>query len=170
MKIQIGAFAAVCAIACSTADTTADTETDIAPEAAPPPTAAQRLTAPAADEPTEGSSTQATCRPFMQRMRACSETFIPALVEARVQRDDPPGLAAQDARIGREALVKEAFDEWANDSKDTAIDATCEHIAQAVAPARHGELRAAVGACMEQSGCDAFVPCAVAASLGRWKQ
>ena len=61
-----------------------------------------------------------------------------------MRADNPPGVAAQAKQSGREALVKEAFDEWANDSQDAAIDALCDDIAQSIPPAKDSELRESV--------------------------
>jgi hypothetical protein len=114
-------------------------------------------------------STAQLCSLFMQRQRACSSIFIPVLVEARVNADNPAGIAATDARIGREALVKEALAEWQNDSKDEAIATMCDAIAKAVQPARDAELRSSVNGCMAISGCDEFVACGVPLNLRGWK-
>jgi hypothetical protein len=130
-----------------------------------PVQAEQALLAPAAT-----TTTDEICRAFMQRQRACGETFIPALVDARVKADNPPGLAAHDNEIGRAALVREAFTEWANDSKDEAIDKLCDAMAQSISLAKDTELRSSVSACLAQEGCDGFVACAVPLNLIRWRE
>jgi hypothetical protein len=108
------------------------------------------------------------CRSFMQRQRACSAEFIPALVAARISAENPPGLRAREQRIGRDALLSEAFAEWDSDSTDAAIDSTCDGLARSVSPARDDELRSSAGACLAKEGCAAFVACAVPVSLVRW--
>jgi hypothetical protein len=113
--------------------------------------------------------TSTACRALMSRQRECSTRFIPALVDARVERDEPPGIAARSREIGREALVAEGLEEWASDSRDAAIEAVCAEIARTVAPDRVAELETSVNACLERAGCDAFVACAVPVNLGRWK-
>jgi hypothetical protein len=115
------------------------------------------------------AGTAATCRALMLRQRECSASFIPALVDARVERDEPPGTAAHARDVGREALLAEALDEWASDSRDDAIGAVCSEIAKAIAPARASELQTSVSACLQRVGCDAFVACAVPVNFGRWK-
>jgi len=131
---------------------------------APPATAEQPLVAPAAT-----TTTDQICRSLMQRQRACTDDFIPALVDARVRIDNPPGVADRERSIGRDALVKEALTEWANDSQDAAIESVCDEIAQSVSPTRDAELRDAVSQCLAQTGCEAFVACAVPLNLARWK-
>jgi hypothetical protein len=155
------------ALACSNADqlATDSPAAGIAAKESPLLRAEQPLVAPAA-----GMSTDQICSLFMQRRRACSGTFIPALVEARVRADNPAGIAATDSRIGREALVEEAFAEWQNDSKDEAIASTCNAIAKAVQPARDAELRTSVSGCLAVSGCDEFVACGVPLNLRGWKE
>jgi hypothetical protein len=110
------------------------------------------------------------CRTFLTRQRDCAQTFLPALVAARVEQDNPPGIAALDAKQGREALLSEALDEYADDSKDTAISARCEDIAAAISSERAEQLLGSGTSCLNQTGCEAFVACAVPLSLERWKQ
>ena len=130
----------------------------------PPATAEKPLVAPAAT-----TTTDQICRSLMQRQRACTDSFIPALVDARVGADNPPGIADQERSIGRDAVVREALAEWKNDSQDSAIDDVCDDIAQSVSPTRDAELRDAVSQCLGQTGCAAFVACAVPLNLVRWK-
>ena len=130
-----------------------------------PVQAEQALQAPAAT-----TTTDEICRALMQRQRACSATFIPALVDARVKADNPPGLAARDNEIGRAVLVQEAFAEWASDSKDEAIDQLCDAMAQSISPAKDTELRTSVSTCLAKEGCDGFVACATPLNLVRWRE
>jgi hypothetical protein len=130
-----------------------------------PVQAEQALHAPAAT-----TTTDEICRAFMQRQRACSATFIPALVDARVKADNPPGLAARDSEIGRAALVQEAFTEWASDSKDEAIDKLCDAMAQSISLAKDAELRSSVSTCLAKEGCDDFAACATPLNLIRWRE
>lgn len=120
--------------------------------------------------PARETSTDAICRSFMQRQRACGQPFIAALVAARVQADTPPGIARRDQEIGRDALVQEALSEWAEDSRDAAIAAVCDDIASAITPAKEVQLRDSTSACLAEESCDAFVACAVPLNLGRWKE
>jgi hypothetical protein len=155
--LAAGLATALTAVGCSSGD---------AGEAAPSDgKAARALAAPATS-----SSIDQLCRSLMQRQRACGNTFIPALVAARVENDNPAGIAARDRAVGRAALLEEAFSEWASDSLDPAIDLRCDQLAQAIAPSREPELRDLGGACLAISECDAFVACAVPLNLGRWQE
>jgi hypothetical protein len=130
-----------------------------------PVQAEQALQTPAAT-----TATDEICRALMQRQRACSATFIPALVDARVKVDNPPGIAARDNESGRVALVQEAFTEWASDSKDEAIDKLCDAMAQSISPTKDTELRTSVSACLAKEGCGGFVACATPINLVRWME
>jgi hypothetical protein len=144
---------------------TGKTEQPLAADAPASPAAA-----PAAPAAPAAASAGDLCHSLMQRQRACTDTFIPALVQARVHSDNPAGIAAHDRAVGRAALIKEALGEWASDSRDDAIDTLCEEIAQSVSPAKDAQLRTSASTCLAHPSCDAFVPCAVPLSLIRWKE
>lgn len=135
---------------------------------ATPPVAASEQALEAAREPVPAVSSETSCGSFQRRARACTATFIPALVDARVQRDEPPGIAREGQRP-RAELVQQAFSEWEQDSRDAAIDALCADIAQSITPEKDAALRTSLGECLAKSGCDEFVRCAVPVSLTRWK-
>jgi hypothetical protein len=156
------AWVAACITACITTVACSNGDGD---EAAPSDGRAQQpLQAPGA------TAVEELCRTLMQRQRTCSDSFIPALVAARVASDNPAGIAAQDHAIGRAALVKEAFGEWAIDSLEPAIDALCEQIGASISRSKETELLDSGNACLARPGCDAFVTCAVPLSLHRWKE
>jgi hypothetical protein len=138
---------------------TASTE----PSATTTGTAEQPLAAPAA------TTTDQVCRELMQRQRGCTAQFIPALVAARVEADSPPGIAARERQIGRDALTKDALSEWQSDAKAPNIAALCDDIAQAISPEKDQQLRSSASSCLAQDGCDAFVSCAVPLNLIHWK-
>jgi hypothetical protein len=105
------------------------------------------------------------CRDLLRRGRDCSAVFLPALVAERVRLDNPAGLAARDAQIGREALLSEALNEYAEDSKDERIAATCDNV-EAYLPADRGERLVSSGeACLRLDACEPFVACAVPLSI-----
>lgn len=143
-------------------------ESEVAPR-----TASAEPIAVSAEQPLEvpaaASTTDQICRSLMQRQRACTEQFIPALVEARVKSDSPPGLAAREREIGRDALVKDALAEWETDARDPNIAALCDDIAQAISPEKDVLLRSSVSNCLAKEGCNAFVSCAVPLNLVHWK-
>jgi hypothetical protein len=105
-----------------------------------------------------GDDSHALCVQFFQRQRECTDTYIPALVAMRVELDKPPGIAQTDQEIGRDALVAKAMEEWASDSTDEAISATCEKIlADEPSQAEIEQGRS----CMAADACQPFVDCAL---------
>jgi hypothetical protein len=107
----------------------------------------------------ETTNAQALCVQSFQKQRECSETFLPALVDARVRFDKPAGIAEMDRKEGREALVAVAREEWKNDSTDEAIAETCTGMVA------HGgakpEMVSAMQTCLAAGSCGDFVPCQV---------
>ena len=124
---------------------------------------AQEVPAPEVKGSAESDAHQ-TCVAVVRRQRECTDAFIPALVDARVRADMPPGIAQKDKEVGRDALVAMALEEWASDSTDQAIDATCDKAAD------HPELIEKSQACMNQSACDAFSACTVEILSSLWNQ
>ena len=132
-----------------------------------PAPAAQDVPTPDVKPSAEKYEGYDTCVEVFRRQRECTDTFIPALVDARVRSDKPAGIAAKDKEVGRDALVAGAMDEWKTDSTDQAIDQTCTNITndeQAGAP----ELVERAKACLEENDCSAFSACAVDIVSSRW--
>ena len=137
----------VIAAACGGAETPAEkpesqTETQPAPKAS-------------ADDP------HAVCVQAFQRQRECADVFIPALVDARVRRDSPPGVAAKDQELGRDKLVEMAFEEYKTDSTDAAIEETCTRMEGNMPPDQLQSATQQVGQCLDAEGCTAFVECLI---------
>jgi hypothetical protein len=71
------------------------------PSSSPAPARSAEISAPSA-QPAAAADPKATCVAVLQRMRACSEPFIPALVDLRVRYDRPAGIAAAAAAEGHD--------------------------------------------------------------------
>jgi hypothetical protein len=67
----------------------------------------------------------AMCERHYQRERDCSDEYLAALVALRVEVDTPPGIAAEDARDGRDALIAKARVEWEHDSQPAERTRIC---------------------------------------------
>jgi hypothetical protein len=108
----------------------------------------------AAQDPT------AACVALFQRQRACTDTFIPALVDARVKLNVPAGIA-DDAKQqgGRDAIIAKAKEEWKEDSKDDAIKATCDRMVAAASDDEKQQVSEDGASCVEKSSCDEFTTC-----------
>jgi hypothetical protein len=118
-----------------------------------------------AESPTPDTSVARICRDLLRRGRDCSAVFLPALVAERVRLDNPAGIAAYAAQIGREALLSEALNEYTDDSTDERIAATCAGV-EAALPADRGQRLVSSGeACLRLDACEPFVACAVPLSI-----
>lgn len=114
-----------------------------------PEPAAARQGALAGEDPVE------ICRSVFTREYECRAEFIPALVDLRIKLDLPSGIAARARREGRAALIEVAHGEYAVDGTEPRRSETCKRVAVAAPP---GSLRSAQ-ACLQRSGCPAFVSC-----------
>jgi hypothetical protein len=101
------------------------------------------------------------CVQSFQRQRECTAEFIPALVDARVRRDAPPGIAAKDKELGRDQLVAMALEEWKADSTDEAIEQTCTDMASKMPPDQLQGATERLGECLGAEACGAFVDCLI---------
>lgn len=115
----------------------------------------------------DADSAHAECVDLFERQRTCSAEYIPALVDIRVRHDLPAGIAAADREGGRAALVAEAQAEWAADSTDDAIAATCRHIVDGTEPAALDRHRQQAATCLAASDCAGFVAC-IAPATEAW--
>ena len=126
-------------------------------DAAPAPRTGTAPAATAAPDPV----VVAACETFFARQRTCTDQFIPALVDLRIELDKPVGIA-EAARIeGRDAIIAQAMAEWADDSQPAAVTATCAQIAGSMPPAQLEGMRAGAEACMALADCGEFATCAI---------
>ncbi len=117
---------------------------------AAPSASAQPLSA-AAD------ASYAQCLALRNRERSCTQQYIPALVDARIEMDRPQGIAAQAKTEGRDSLIAQAFKEWEVDSVN-AEEFCRGQLSRLPSPAVEVFLKGA-GACIERSSCTQFVSC-----------
>ena len=97
-----------------------------------------------------------TCVAVHTRARACTDAYIPALVDARARHDKPTGIAAKVA-ADRDGIIAAAKEEWAGDSTDGAIAQNCQ---QMIANASDQD-RADVTTCLAQQDCNAYASCVI---------
>ncbi|HEY4242330.1 MAG TPA: hypothetical protein VGM88_21075 [Kofleriaceae bacterium] len=102
---------------------------------------------------------KAACVQMYQRERSCTDDFIPKLVDARARTDNPKGIKAEVAK-DRNATIAEAKKEWAEDSKDAAIEARCAKDAPMMEALPQAEKDAGV-ACFKKADCAGFDTCIV---------
>jgi hypothetical protein len=119
-------------------------------------------------KPAPGSSTNATrastddpkalCVQTFTRSRECTDDYIPALVDTRAKHDMPPGIA-DEVKKDRDAVIKQAKEEWANDSKDEAIAATCDKMSAEVG--NDPDMIATAKDCLAKTDCATFSTCSM---------
>jgi hypothetical protein len=108
--------------------------------------------------PTVGTAdAKAGCVKLREKQRACTADFIPALVDMRIKIDMPPGIAAAAKSEGRDALVKQAHEEWKKDSTNESINAMCEKMP--MPPNATQAHKDAAARCLAMADCTAFVGC-----------
>ncbi len=111
-----------------------------------------------AASPAADPAAQAACVKVFERERACTDTFIPALVDLRISIDKPAGMAEAAKKEGRERFIAVALEEWKGDSTDAAIAKTCAMIsASPKAPA----MVTASEKCVKADTCLAFTDCVI---------
>ncbi len=107
-----------------------------------------------------GGDMDAMCREAFARERTCTDDFIPALVDARIELDLPAGIAAEGKKEGgRDGLIKQAKEEWSKDSEPAAVAAKCAEMSPKVPADQKAELMEAHKKCLAMSECKAFVEC-----------
>jgi len=107
-----------------------------------------------------GGDMEAVCRDSFARQRTCTDDFIPALVDARIELDLPAGIAAEGKKEGgRDALIAKAKEEWSKDSEPATVAEHCKDMAGKM-PAEHKtQVSAALSQCLASSDCGSYVKC-----------
>lgn len=123
-----------------------------------PPAQSSSSTTPIVRRAHDDSPKQ-TCVTLFQHQRTCTDTYIPALVAARVRLNKPDWIAASDQKEGRDTLVAKAMEEWKIDSTDTAIDGTCDKILSSTPPDQARLMVDTSRACLAKDSCRDFVAC-----------
>lgn len=106
------------------------------------------------------------CEAFFAKAATCSQEYIPALVDLRIELDKPAGIAEYARTDGRDAVIAHAREEWAQDSQPAAIHANCEQVTQKVPADQLETLAAAAQQCMAMADCGAYSQCAVQVMRG----
>jgi hypothetical protein len=134
-----------------------------APAASGPPTTTQA-------QPTAAATPRDTCVALFERQRECTDIFLPALVDARISNDIPAGIAARAAEPGgRDSIMATARTEWANDSTDASISATCDNVVAKMPPEQAEGLAEQATQCLAADACQAFVDCVIPMTVSMWQ-
>lgn len=100
---------------------------------------------------------QAVCVQLFTRNRECTEDYIPALVDLRAKLDKPAGIAEK-VKQDRNAVIAQAQTEWAADSTDQAIAATCAQVTANLDESAKADADG-LQACMAEPSCGAHTAC-----------
>jgi hypothetical protein len=119
-------------------------------------------------QPAVSETPRDVCVSAFTHQRECGEVFLPALVAKRVELDVPAGIAAKDAAEGREAILTVARAEFAEDSTDEAIGATCDSLAQKIPVEQQAQMTEQAKACDAETDCQAFTDCMIPFISQQW--
>jgi hypothetical protein len=100
------------------------------------------------------------CDRHYQRQRECVDEYLSALLDARVEYDMPPGIAAEVEAEGRDAALVKTRADWEEFTTPDNVDAICRAMEQTPEDQverlyRQGE------ACAATTDCAAWARCAV---------
>ena len=132
----------------------------------PPPAAEPRAQTAPQVRASSSSPGLDTCVSMMERQRACTDLYIPALVDLRRSVDRPKGIAGED----RDAVIAQAHKEWAADSTDAAIHDTCQGVVDMFPGDELEAERQTVETCLAADGCQAFVDCIIPVPAQGWQK
>jgi hypothetical protein len=112
---------------------------------------------PAVPQAASPQALQQQCVATMARSRACTDQYVPALVDARARLDRPSGIAAA-VQSDRGGVIAQARSEWIKDSTDEMITERCQAIVAHLTPEAQADVSSAQR-CVAQAECSAFVAC-----------
>ena len=92
------------------------------------------------------------CVDTLTRAKACTSTYIPALVDARARHDVPAGIADA-VKQDRDGVIAQAMQEWSTDSQPDHIAQACSTLAISAEDAE------AARTCLAKTDCGEFTAC-----------
>ena len=102
------------------------------------------------------------CRAHYAHEQTCADDYLSALLDLRVELNQPPGIADEAKSKGKPALVELARVEFEQDTAPEKVDAICDAMATKT-PADQVEPLFKDGThCAEMTDCKQFASCAVA--------
>jgi hypothetical protein len=122
-------------------------------EAAP----SQPQSPPKAQRASSDADFMQLCTEVFTRNRTCTDTYIPALVDARAKYDQPPGIAEK-VRSDRDGVIAKAKEEWAVDSTDESIQTVCSRIVANLSDDDRADMPKA-RECLALTDCSAYTTC-----------
>ena len=111
------------------------------------------------------------CVAVFTRQHDCTDEYIPALVDTRIDLDLPPGIAAAGATPdGRADIIDQAKQEWAVDGVEPKRTQTCQAIVPQLPPEVKAEAENIANTCLAKSTCGEFVQCVMPFQRQRFEE
>lgn len=101
------------------------------------------------------------CHRYYARQATCTDDYLSAVLDLRIELDMPKGIAERVRAEGRDALLKEARAHWQSDMEPAKVDAMCDAMATRTPADQLDRLLAQGDACEAAADCKAFAACAV---------
>ncbi|HET9992289.1 MAG TPA: hypothetical protein VFQ65_27345 [Kofleriaceae bacterium] len=102
------------------------------------------------------------CRAHYAHEQTCADDYLSALIDLRVELNQPPGIADEAKAKGKPAMIELARTEFARDTAPDKVDAICNAMA-AKTPAEQVDPLFKEGTrCAAMTDCTQFASCAVA--------
>jgi len=102
------------------------------------------------------------CRAHYAHEQTCADDYLSALIDLRVELNQPPGIADEVKIKGKPATLELARAEFQQDTAPAKVDAICNAMATKTPAAQVGPLFKDGTHCAEMTDCKQFASCAVA--------
>ncbi len=102
------------------------------------------------------------CRAHYAHEQACADDYLGALIDLRVELDQPPGIADEARAKGKPAMVELARVEFTRDTAPETVEAICSAMATKTPADQVDHLFDEGTHCAAMTDCKAFASCTVA--------
>lgn len=102
------------------------------------------------------------CRAHYAHQQKCADDYLSALIDVRVELDQPPGIADEEKAKGKPAMIELARVEFQRDTAPDKVEQMCNAITEHVPADQVEKLYAEGTHCEAMTDCKQFASCAVA--------
>ena len=102
------------------------------------------------------------CRAHYAHEQTCADAYLGALIDLRLELDQPPGIADEEKTKGKPAMIELARTEFTRDTAPEKVDAICNAMAAKTPPDQVEPLFTEGTHCAAMTDCKQFAACAVA--------
>jgi hypothetical protein len=106
------------------------------------------------------------CKRHWAHKVTCTDDYLPALLDLRVELNKPAGIGDEVKTQGRDAMLATARTEFARDSEPAKVEELCGMMATKMPPERVDQVLDQADKCEAAADCKAFATCAVAIDRG----